>query len=137
MSKTISNIMLCLFVATSTTFANSTYVSILRQTQTICEHQRISQDSIYKKRVFRYEISPILLALGAFENNNLPSLATGRIIYFDKFGGIIWTNTLADSSVKANDSAFVIVKTWMVTKADTTLNVLWFRRTINSWYRTK
>jgi hypothetical protein len=44
---------------------------------------------------------------------------------------------LADSSVKANDSAFVIVKTWMVTKADTTLNVLWFRRTINSWYRTK
>jgi hypothetical protein len=139
MSRTINNAALILFFAMSLTFADSTYVSILKQTQASYERQRSNRDSVYNKKVFHYEITPILLALDVFEKNNLPSLANGRIVYFDKYGGIIWTNSVADSLVKTNDSAFIIVKSWMLRdKVDTTFNVLWFKRSSNnSWYRNR
>lgn len=130
--------MLFLITAVSLTLANSTYVSILKQAQASYKHQQADWDSVYNKHVFYYEITPILFALDIFKNNALPSLAEGRIICFDRHGGIIWTNSTADSLVKANDSAFIVVKSWMSTRADTAFNVIWFKRTSNnSWHRTK
>lgn len=138
MSKTINNVTLIIcLVMSSLTFADSTHVSILKQTQSFYERQQSAYDSIYNKKVFHYEITPILCALDGLPLEKLPSLADGRIISFNKFGGIIWTNSTADSLIKTNDSAFIVVKSWLLSKADTTFNVLWFKRTSNnSWRKT-
>jgi hypothetical protein len=124
MKNTIHIVVMLLLTFSLFTFGQPSQDTLLRIIKSIAKQQQQNYVKIHNKDLYRYEIMPL-----AFTpmDTTLPSLTMGQIICYDNYGGIVWTNYNKKDTIKIGDSAYAILKTWLLTKPDTTYRVLWFR----------
>ena len=135
MKNIISALLILLLISFSDSSNESLKDTLLVAVKSISKQKQLNQIKILHKDIYRFEIMPI-----AFTpiDTTLPSLTKGHIFCYDIYGGVIWTSSKKNDSIKPNDSAYAVIKSWSTTNSDTSYKVLWFK--LNSqkqWYRIK
>jgi hypothetical protein len=125
MKNTICIVVMLLLTFSLSVASQPSQDTLLRIIKSIAVLQQQHYAKTQGKDVYRYEIVPL-----AFTPMNIgpPDLSKGHIICYDNYGGIVWTNYHKNDTIKIGDSACAVLKTWLLTKPDTTsFQTLWFR----------